>query len=117
MATIHRDPSRNSWGRGTWARLLGQILALADNRGELLRHAERAWASATFAGTRHTIALTFTGDEALAAGERLIDALPEHEFDISGHLVADAMVCAVEHSLLPEPVLTVELEVLLLEDL
>lgn len=111
-AAVHRSPHRSAW-----TRLLGQVLRLAEGRAELLRHGERAWASATFAGTRHTIAVQFTGASAMEAGERLIAALPDHEFDVPGHLVADATVSEASHTLLPEPTLTVELEVLLLEDL
>lgn len=111
-ASLHRSPSR-----GAWMRLLGQVLELGESRAELLRHAERAWASATFSGTRHTIALQFTGTDAIAAGERLIATLPDHEFDVFGQLVADAAVTETTHTLLPEPTLTVELEILLLEDL
>ena len=51
-----------------------------------------------------------------AAGEMLIAALPEHEFTLPGQLVADAAVARVDHEMLPEPKLTVELELLLLVD-
>ena len=102
--------------RRPWMQLLSAVLELGQGQGELLRHAERGWASVTFSGTRHTIALAFTGVEAVAAGEAFIDALPEHEFSVSGQLVADAAVIAVEHTALPEPRLVVEVEVLLLED-
>jgi hypothetical protein len=102
--------------RRPWLQLLTAVMSLAENRAELLRHGERAWASVTFSGTRHTIALAFTGDEALAAGERFIAALPEHEFAIPRQLVAEAAVVAVEHSTVPETRLTVEVEVLLLEE-
>lgn len=111
-ATLHRSPARSAW-----MRLLGEVMRLADGKGELLRHGERAWASATFAGTRHVIALNFTGEDAIAAGEHFIAALPDHEFDLCGHLVADAVVSAVDHAIAPQPTLTVEVEILLLEDL
>lgn len=111
-ATIHRTP-----GRSPWMRLLGQILRLGEGQGQLIHHGERAWASATFAGTRHSIAIVFEGPDAIAAGERLIAALPDHEFDIPGQLVADAAVTCVEHALHPNASLTVEMEILLLEDL
>lgn len=111
-ARIHRSPSRSGW-----MRLLGQVLMLGEGRAQLVRHGERPWASATFSGTRHTIALSFEGPEAIQAGERLIAALPDHEFDIVGQLVADACVVEVDHTLAPAPALTVEIEVLLLEDL
>jgi hypothetical protein len=111
-AAIYRNAAR-----GPWMRLLGQVFKLAEGHADLLRHGERAWASATFAGTRHTIALSFEGAMAVAAGERLIAALPDHEFNVPGHLVADATISAVDHTLLPAPRLVVEIEVLLLEDL
>jgi hypothetical protein len=113
----HASGNHSTGRRATWIRLLGAVLTLAEGHGELLRHAERPWASATFAGARHTLALTFTGPEAIEAGEALIAMLPDHEFDIPGQLVADAAVVAVDHGLSPEPRLTVELELLLLEDL
>ena len=108
----NRIPGR----RRPWAALLAALQQLAGGKGELLRHMERPWASATFAGTRHTIALAFTGTEAIAAGEALIAALPEHEFTVPGQLVADAAVISVEHVAVPEDRLAVEVELLLLEE-
>ncbi|MFC0590641.1 hypothetical protein ACFFF7_14610 [Novosphingobium aquiterrae] len=99
-----------------WLPLLSALLALGQGKAELLSHAERAWASVTFSGTRHTVRLAFCGAEAVAAGEALIDALPEHEFAIPRQLVADAAVVAVTHSALPEPRLEVEVELLLLDE-
>ncbi|MBS0255936.1 MAG: hypothetical protein JSS36_12215 [Proteobacteria bacterium] len=120
MATLaHRagpPPAKARAPRRPWARLLAEVLALGEGRGELLRHAERPWASVTFSGTRHSLALRFAGLEAVEAGERLIDALPEHEFTLPGQLVADAVITAVSLDALPQPVLVVEAELLLLED-
>ena len=58
----------------------------------------------------------FNGREAIEAGERMIDALPEHEFAIPHQLVADAAVSEVIHTVLPAPRLEIEAEVLLLEE-
>lgn len=102
--------------RQPWTALLSALLSLAGERAELLRHGEKPWASITFSGSRHTIALAFRGHEAVEAGEMFIAALPEHEFAIPGQLVADATIVSAEHVLLPEPVLTVEAELLLLEE-
>lgn len=102
--------------RTTTDRLREALLALAEQRGEVLIHREKAWASITFAGTRHTLSLRFTGSEAVAAGERFVAALPEHEFAIPGQLVADATVSEVEDRFLPEPLLVVGCELLLLEE-
>jgi hypothetical protein len=108
----NRVPGR----RRPWRVLLSAVTKLAGGQAELLCHEERPWASVTFAGTRHTLALAFTGADAMAAGEAFIAALPEHEFAIPGQLVADAAVTAVRHETLPAPKLTVECELLLLED-
>lgn len=102
--------------RTPWMPLLSALLELGQGQGELIRHSERNWASITFAGTRHSVVLSFTGPEAVAAGEAFIDALPEHDFAIPRQLVADAAVVAVEHTALPEPRLEVTAELLLLED-
>lgn len=110
QAIVTRRPRR------PWMQLLSALLGLAQGKAELLRHSERAWASVTFTGSRHAITLAFAGDEAVAAGEAFIEALPEHEFTISQQLVADAAVVAVEHTALPEARLVVEVEVLLLEE-
>lgn len=103
-------------GRRPWLSLLSALFELAQGQAELLRHAERNWASATFAGTRHNVTLAFDGTEAIAAGEALIEALPDHEFAIPNQLVADASVVSVEQLTLPRPRMVVELELLLLED-
>ncbi|MEO0063346.1 MAG: hypothetical protein RLZZ08_1906, partial [Pseudomonadota bacterium] len=60
-------------------RLCTALLDLAENRGVIVRHSERNWASITFAGARHQVEMLFDGAESIAAGERFIDALPDHE--------------------------------------
>lgn len=103
-------------GRGAWSRLLDALLALSGGHAELLSHAERPWASATFSGSRHDVSLAFNGNEALDAADHFIEALPEHEFDIPGQLVADAAVVEAQLAMLPKPKFTVTVELLLLED-
>ena len=102
--------------RGPGIRLREQLVELAGGRAEVLSHEETAWASVTFAGTRHRLALAFEGTEAIAAGEAFIALLPEHEFAIRGQLVADATVPSVDHRLSPEPRLVLTCELLLLDD-
>ncbi len=97
-------------------RLAIALLRLSEHHGQIVDQSERAWASITFAGSRHTVCMLFAGENAVAAGERFIAALPEHEFTIPGHLVADATVAEVDHRLLPSPRLAVRCELLLLED-
>lgn len=103
-------------GRGPWLRLLSEVLALGGPRVDFLRHSERPWNSVTFSGSRHVVAMAFTGVEAIDGGERLIATLSDHEFAIPGHIVADATISAVEHENGPVPRMTVEAELLLLED-
>ena len=102
--------------RRPWLQLLSQVMDLAGGKAELLRHAESPWASVTFSGSRHRIALAFAGSEAVAAGEEFIARLPEHEFTVARQIVADAAVVSAEHVLLPDLKLTVEIELLLVED-
>jgi len=116
VSSIQRT-GRSAGSRGSWTRLLDQVLKLAEGKAQLVRHSERPWASATFTGTRHAITLAFEGLDALEAGERMAAAIGEQEFDIPGQLVADASVVEVTHEYLPEPRFQVDLELLLLEDL
>lgn len=87
---------------------------MAGPAAEFVRHGERPWSSATFTGARHTVLLAFNGEEALRRGEAFIAVLPDHEFTIPGHLVADATVTAVDHT--NGVGMTVEIELLVLED-
>ena len=98
-------------------RLLDAVLRLGGVHAELMSHAERPWASATFSGTRHTFTLLFNGADGATAAEDFIAALPEHEFTISGQLVADAAVSEVIHDTLPVERMVVECDVLLLADI
>lgn len=113
---MRNDPDRDRTIRRPWLPLLSALLDLAGGHGELLRHSERPWASVMFLGTRHNVGLSFTGSLALAAGERFLEALPEHEFTLPRVLVAHAAVTSAVHEMLPEPKLTLEVELLLLED-
>ena len=102
--------------RSTADRLRDALMSLGDWRGQILTHSERAWASITFSGTRHSLALLFAGERAVAAGEQFVEALGEHEFRIPGQLVADATVTEVEHRMLPSARLVIQCELLLLEE-
>lgn len=102
--------------RTTADRARDALLALCGGRGALKSHEERAWASITFAGTRHELVLRFEGIEDVEAGEELIERLPDHEFSIPGQLVADATITKVEHHFGPEEWLEVTAVLLLLEE-
>ncbi|MCW3849016.1 hypothetical protein OF829_17390 [Sphingomonas sp. LB-2] len=78
---------------------------LAVTEAELTR-----WASVTFTGARHMLTLAGTASPALT---RWIDALPEAEFALRGHLVADLSVEAVRRE---GAAVRVMLEVLTVEE-
>lgn len=103
--------------RTTSDRVQEALLMLAEAQGAILSHRETPWASITFSGTRYELMFDFSGPEAVAAGERFIAALPDHEFTIPGQLVADATVSEVSQVMLPEPRLIVTTTLLLLDDL
>ncbi len=107
---------RRTAPRSLGDRLREALSALAQGHAQVLGHSETAWASVTFAGTRHRVELAFEGAEAIEAGECFIASLSEHEFAIPGQLVADATVVEVDHRLAPEPRLTLTAELLLLEE-
>ncbi len=102
--------------RGPAEHLRDALMALAQRHGSITRHSERAWASITFTGARHSVELVFDGVEAVAAGEEFVACLPDHEFAIRGQIVAEANVTSVDHTLLPVPRLEVSVEVLMLND-
>ena len=90
--------------------------ALTGGLGTVLGNEETAWASITFSGTRHRIVFEFCGPEAMAAGEELIERLPDHEFAIPSQLAADATITAVDHRFGAMERLEVTAVLLLLEE-
>ena len=114
---LESNSARSPRARRTSAdRVRKALTELHGGHGEVLTHTEKAWASITFAGTRHSLKLVFVGADAVATGEVFVAELPEHEFAIPGQIVADAAILEVEHRLLPEPQLVVQCELLLLEE-
>ncbi|WP_144095314.1 hypothetical protein [Croceicoccus sediminis] len=111
-----QSPSPAKGRRYPAERIEAALRTLASGHGQVVIHREVPWASITFAGARHTISMSFSGRPAVEAGEHLIAQLPDHEFVIPGQLVADAQVLSVDHAMLPEPVMRVEIELLLLEE-
>ena len=101
---------------GAAKRLHAAIGGLAEHLIVIETSREDRWASITFEGARHTLGLRFDGADAIAAGERFIAALPEHEFDLYRQFVAEATILSVDHALLPEPRLTVTCELLVLDE-
>lgn len=96
-------------------RVVEAVMALADGHGGVTEHRAKNWASITFQGQRHKLVMDFEGVAAVEAGEVLIARLPDHEFEIPGQLVADAVITAVEH-VASMPALIVHAEILVLEE-
>jgi hypothetical protein len=72
------------------------LLASADAAGcplRLVTSEMTRWASATFAGARHMLSVTSRASSALDAW---LAALPETEFALRDHLVADLVVQSVK---------------------
>jgi len=116
-STLHeRAQSGPNRARAPWKRVVRVVLDLAGSEAQLVRHSEKPWASVTFSGARHTIVLAFDGAHAMEAADQFIAALPGHEFTISGRLVADATIQAVDQRTLPSPRAIVEAELLVLDD-
>ena len=97
-------------------RVRSGLLEITAGAGTVLGHEEKAWASITFSGTRHEVVLEFCGAEAVAAGEELIERLPDHEFTLPGQLVADATIAKVDHRFGAMERLEVTAVLLLLEE-
>lgn len=97
-------------------RVRAALMQLTGGAGTVLSHEEKAWASITFAGTRHEMVLEFCGPDAVAAGEDLIERLPDHEFALPGQLVADATITKVDHRFGAMERLEVTAVLLLLEE-
>lgn len=99
--------------RGVGARLERALIAAAAAEGCVLQIVEAqwvTWASATFSGARHQLAVQL--DESLVASAWLA-ALPELELPINGHLVADLHVATTEAA---DGVLSAAIEVLTVEE-
>lgn len=73
-------------------RILGAALLRMAPDGVILSSRDRPWASVTFSGARHWFALEVAREGAAA----LAAMLPEAEFALTGHLVADLAVTRCE---------------------
>ena len=109
-------PNRYRPRRTVSDRVREAVLTLAEGKASLLTHEETAWHSITFSGTRHEFMLDFDGIEAVVAGENFLEALPDHEFTIPGHLVADATIREVDHRFGANERMVVTAVLLLLEE-
>ena len=73
--------------------LIAQIISkLSPATVTVIETYAKPWASVTFSGARHEIALLVEGSEALHVSEGLKATMKCEEFDIKGHLVADILI-------------------------
>ena len=84
--------------RDPHTRVIAQLLELAGPESSVIATSCRPWASATFTGARHRIIVRFAGCNQREKASRFAQALPEAEFSISGHIVADACVDTTEEN-------------------
>ena len=78
--------------RDPHVRMMARLIELAGPGAPIIASSSRPWASATFIGAQHRVILRFEGEEAQPSATRFAESLPEAEFSISGHIVADACV-------------------------
>lgn len=87
-----------SRGPDAGARLERALIAMARNMGIDARVTAAdwtRWASATFVGARHRLTLNAAPSATLDAW---VTGLPEREFDLTGHLVADLAVTSTRRA-------------------
>jgi len=73
-------------------RVIAQLVEFGGADMSVIASSSRPWASATFIGAQHRVVVQFSGHDAHGNAARFADKLPEAEFSISGHIVADASV-------------------------
>ena len=95
--------------------LIRAVLTLARGDAQLEEHRGTAWASATFTGMRHVMRVSLLGEDGVRTGEWLASVLPDHEFCIRGHLVADIAVTAVHRRTEGTPAMMLTIEALTVE--
>ncbi|MET0238724.1 MAG: hypothetical protein ABW184_02400 [Sphingobium sp.] len=81
--------------RDCHGRLVSALLDRAGPGWETRECALTAWASATFLGARHVVTLRLEGEDAEDRAQRVVGCLPEAEFAIPGHIVADVAIDTV----------------------
>ncbi|QJB69423.1 hypothetical protein [Parasphingorhabdus halotolerans] len=74
------------------SQLTMQLQQYFGRYGEITLKREKPWASITFSGTRHYFELITEPGVEEKTVNALLAPLVSHEFDISGHFVADILV-------------------------
>jgi hypothetical protein len=99
--------------RGLSARI-GSYFSTFCGTVEVAALARTEWASVTFCGARHRLGIALHGPGAVGAAADFLADLPELEFEIHGHIVADVALISEErgdggfYALLELEALTIE---------
>ena len=83
--------------RDCHGRLIAAVLEMTGGDAQIEDASLKPWCSATFVGAQHCVTLLLDGDGAADRTRSLAKALPEAEFSIPGHLVADLTVDAISN--------------------
>ncbi|MCE7797711.1 hypothetical protein LWE61_14265 [Sphingobium sufflavum] len=98
--------------RDCHGRLLTALVEMAGPGSETIDSHITGWASATFVGARHGVTLVIRGDNVEVRAAALRQSLPDAEFALAGHIVADLSVdhCSADDDvwLLTLSILTIE---------
>lgn len=99
-------------------RLLRALLDMAGLDAAIACASMEPWASLLFEGQRHLIDIGLSGESAVAQAATLRRTLPEAEFRLQGHIVADLSIDGerVGHDADGLPYVLLRLSVLTIED-
>lgn len=89
--SIHPSSPRPT-RRDCHGRLVTALLDMAGDPAELVDSLLKPWCSATFVGARHELRLRLWGEDAADRADRVAAALPDADFRLPGHIVADLAV-------------------------
>lgn len=92
---LDRSVRRSSIGKSAQdagSILVDQVQLLVGPEYYVALTRERHWASITFSGTRHSLAVEAIRSVRTDMSATLENRLATHEFDLSGHFVADPLV-------------------------
>lgn len=84
--------------RDCHGRLMAALLDIADPGTDIEEDSLTSWASATFIGARHALTMLLTGEDAASRAAALTQTLPEADFTIPGHLVADIAIDPIQQN-------------------
>ena len=81
--------------RDCHGRLASALIALAGSGADFADAGFRPWCSATFIGAQHRFSLRLAGTDAGSRAANLARLLPDADWRIPGHIVADIAIDAV----------------------